>query len=76
MFLENLCQNFLICLKKVCFCLIPERNESTLKFVYNNSVDDVVDSEDMSSIPLCVYQKYEGNSDQKENFFSCSSLPN
>ena len=75
MLLEEYCNILIGCIKNICSCLIPERDESTLRFVYNNSVDDVVDNEDSSSIPLCTYSKYNDNekSNDNINFYSCTS---
>ncbi len=67
--LINICDFFLECLKKIIYCFIPERNESTLRFVYtdNNEKTNINDTD------ISIYSEYR--TEENSNYFnSCSSI--
>lgn len=50
--------------KKICKCIIPEKNESTIIFVYKDEKDE------KQNIKMDTYTRYEKNVNS-EDFFSC-----
>ena len=54
------------CIKKCAMCFIPEKGEPNIRFVYNNTNEDVSD-ENSSSIPLCNYTK----TTELDQYYSC-----
>ena len=53
--------------KKICKCIIPEKNESTIIFVYKDENDENYEKQ---NIKMDRYTRYEKNVNS-EDFFSC-----
>ena len=54
-------------LKKICKCIIPEKNESTIIFIYK---DDELINYEKENINMETYSSYDKNNNTDE-YFSC-----